>query len=61
MHEFLRPLGCPNTKNPYDYYYDFYDLGNINATEFEYQNNSVVIYKSLAHNIDDFNRTSARG
>ena len=36
-----------------------YDLGNIDTTEFEYQNNSVVvIYKSQAKNIDDINRTS---
>ena len=56
-------LGCPNTavcqKNAYDYNYDFYDLGNINTAEFEYLNNSVVvIYKSLAHNIDNITRTS---
>ena len=56
-------LGCPNTavcqKNAYNYNYDFYDLGNIHTTEFEYQNNSLfAIYKSLAQNIDDINRTS---
>ena len=56
-------LGCPNTsvcqKNTYNYNYDLYDLGNIDTTEFEYQNNSVVvIYKSQAKNIDDINRTS---
>ena len=57
-------LGCPNTamcqkKNTPDYKYYFYDLGNVDTTEFEYQNNSVVaIYKSLAKNIDDINRTS---
>ena len=56
-------LGCPNTavcqKNAYDNNYDFYDLGNINTTEFEYQNNSVVvIYTSLAHNIDNITRIS---
>ena len=56
-------LGCPNSsvcqKNTYNYNYDLYDLGNIDTTEFEYQNNSVVvIYKSQAKNIDDVNRTS---
>ena len=56
-------LGCPNTavcqENAYDYNYDFYDLGNIDTTEFEYQNNSVfIIYKSQGQNIDDINRTS---
>ena len=56
-------LGCPNTavcqKNVYSYNYDFYDLGNIDTTEFEYQNNSLfAIYKSLAQNKDDINRTS---
>ena len=57
-------LGCPNTavcqKNTNDnQYYYFYDLGNIDTTEFEYQNNSLfAIYKSLAQNKDDVNRTS---
>ena len=55
-------LGCPNSsvcqKNTYNYNYDLYDLGNIDTTEFEYQNNSVVVsYKSQAENIDDINRT----
>ena len=41
------------------YKYYFYDLGNIDTTEFEYQNNSVVaIYKSQSQNIDNITRTS---
>ena len=33
--------------------HDFYDLGNIDTTEFEYQNKSVVaIHKSAPQNID---------
>ena len=57
-------LGCPNTavcqkQATSDFSYYFYDLGNVDTTEFEYQNNSVVaIYKSQAKNIDDINRTS---
>ena len=56
-------LGCPNTsvcqENTYDNKYFYYDLGNIDTTEFEYQNNTVVaIYKSQAKSIDDINRTS---
>ena len=56
-------MRCPNTsicqKHTYDYKYYFYDLGNADTAEFQYQNNSVVIlYKSKSQNIDDINRTS---
>ena len=52
-------LGCQNTSVCQKNVYDFYDLGNIDTTKFEYQNNSVVaIYKSQSRNIDDINRTS---
>ena len=52
-------LGCPNTAVCQKNVHDFYDLGNIDTTEFEYQNNSViVIYKSQAQNIDNIDRTS---
>ena len=55
-------LGCPNTSVCQKNVYDFYDLGNIHTTEFEYQSNSVVaVYKSQAQNIDDINGTSEVG
>ena len=42
-------LGCPNTSMCQKNVYDFYDLGNIDTTEFEYQNNSVVaIYVTIS-------------
>ena len=51
-------LVCPNTSICQKDQYEFYDLGNLNTAEFEYQNNSViVVYKSL-QNYDGINRTS---
>ena len=55
----LDSVGCRNTSVCQRNVNDFYDLGNIDTTEFEYQNNSVVaIYKSQSQNIDGINRTS---
>ena len=52
-------LGCPNASVCQKNVYDFYDLGNVDTAEFEYQDDSVVvIYKSQSQNIDDINRTS---
>ena len=52
-------LVCPNTSVCQKDQYEFYDLGNLNTAEFEYQNNSViVVYKSESQNYDGINRTS---
>ena len=52
-------FGCANTSICQKNVYDFYDLGNVDTVEFEYQNNSVVaIYKSTSRNIDNITRTS---
>ena len=52
-------VGCQNTSMCQRNVNDFYDLGNIDTTDFVYQNNSVIaIYKSQSQNIDDINRTS---
>ena len=51
-------LVCPNTSICQKDQNAFYDLGNLNTVEFEYQNNSViVVYKSSQH-YNRINRTS---
>ena len=51
-------LVCPNTSICQKDQNAFYDLGNLNTAEFEYQNNSViVVYKSSQH-YNRINRTS---